>query len=281
MHFSGLESRSFFTTMVDVISSLRPKAHSPSVEGLSCTKGRETAIPQSTIPCIPKFHKRSVLKWQDPRKTPKKPSRPKLEATEAPEEATPPEEVVVLAPEEKATEPVETGSAASPELPESAPVDSPEAVEDGAIHLTLFLPVTMFEQSPGSMQRLKAAIGSKQTLLKKALGTDSLDVVIEEDRVTFPWFTLTSENNAEEVDAYSKLVFALAKKAITQTRVDPVEKVPEDLQRGMRLYLINLNFKGDEFKSARAVLMRNFKATGGGPVGSTKFELTMPEVYKP
>ena len=206
---------------------------------------------------------------------------PPVEATEAPEEATPPEEVVVLAPEEKATEPVETGSAASPELPESAPVDSPEAVEDGAIHLTLFLPVTMFEQSPGSMQRLKAAIGSKQTLLKKALGTDSLDVVIEEDRVTFPWFTLTSENNAEEVDAYSKLVFALAKKAITQTRVDPVEKVPEDLQRGMRLYLINLNFKGDEFKSARAVLMRNFKATGGGPVGSTKFELTMPEVYKP
>lgn len=76
-------------------------------------------------------------------------------------------------------------------------------------------------------------------------------------------------------------MFALAKKAITQTRVDPVEKVPEDLQLGMRLYLINLQFKGDEFKTARAVLMRNFKSAGGSPVGSTKFELTMPEVYKP
>ena len=199
---------------------------------------------------------------------------PPVEATEAPEEATPPEEVVVLAPEEEPTEPVETGDMAPTET-------EPPAENEGEIKLTLSLPVAMFEQSPGSMQRLKAAIGSKQTLLKKALGTDSLDVVIEEDRVTFPWFTLTSENNAEEVDAYSKLVFALAKKAITQTRVDPVEKVPEDLQLGMRLYLINLQFKGDEFKTARAVLMRNFKSAGGSPVGSTKFELTMPEVYKP
>ncbi len=199
---------------------------------------------------------------------------PPVEAVEAPEEATPPEEVVVLAPEEEPTEPAETGDVAPPK-PESP------AEDDGETKLTLSLPVAMFEQSPGSMQRLKAAIGSKQTLLKKALGTDNLDIVIEEDRVTFPWFTLTSENNAEEVDAYSKLVFALAKKAITQTRVDPVEKVPEDLQLGMRLYLINLNFKGDEFKTARAVLMRNFRTAGGGPASSTKYELTMPEVYKP
>ena len=195
-----------------------------------------------------------------------------LEATAAPEEVVPPEDVVVLAQEENATKPSETGNVASPE----PPADGNEEIK-----LTLSLPVSMFQQSPGSMQRLKAAIGSKQTLLKKSLGTDSLDVVIEEDRVMFPWFTLTSEDNAEEVDAFSKLVFALAKKAITQTRVDPVEKVPEDLQLGMRLYLINLNFKGDEFKTARAVLMRNFKSAGGGPVSPTKYELSMPEVYKP
>lgn len=194
-------------------------------------------------------------------------------------EAEAPKEVPVIVLE---TEAEEAGETAPSELAETAPVDSPESEEDDAIHLTLSLPVSMFEQSPGSMQRLKAAIGSKQTLLKKALGTDSLDVVIEEDRVTFPWFTLSSENNSEEVEAYSKLVFALAKKAITQTRVDPIEKVPENLQLGMRLYLINLNFKGDEFKSARAVLMRNFKSTGGGTsAGSTKYEFTMPEVYKP
>ena len=206
---------------------------------------------------------------------------PTTEPETAPVEAEAPEEVPVIVPESEAEKAPETGDVAPAEPEEPAPADSPENEEDGVIHLTLSLPVSMFEQSPGSMQRLKAAIGSTQTLLKKALGTDSLDVVIEEDRVTFPWFTLSSENNSEEVEAYSKLVFALAKKAITQTRVDPVEKVPEDLQLGMRLYLINLQFKGDEFKTARAVLMRNFKSAGGSPVGSTKFELTMPEVYKP
>ena len=206
---------------------------------------------------------------------------PTTEPETAPVEAEALEEVPVIVPESETEKAPETGDVAPAESEAPAPADSPENAEDGVIHLTLFLPVAMFEQSPGSMQRLKAAIGSKQILLKKALGTDSLDVVIEEDRVTFPWFTLSSENNSEEVEAYSKLVFALAKKAITQTRVDPVEKVPEDLQRGMRLYLINLQFKGDEFKTARAVLMRNFKYAGGSPVGSTKFELTMPEVYKP
>lgn len=213
---------------------------------------------------------------------PQRVETPATEPVMAPVEAETPDEVPVIVPEEEPAEAEETGNTALPEPAETAPTDSPETEEDGVIHLTLSLPVSMFEQSPGSMQRLKAAIGSKQTLLKKAVGADSLDVVIEEDRVTFPWFTLTSEDNSAEVDAYSKLVFALARKAITQTRVDPIEKVPDDLQLGMRLYLINLNFKGDEFKSARAVLMRNFKSAGGGnSTGSTKYELTMPEVYKP
>jgi len=182
-------------------------------------------------------------------------------------EATLPE-----APSLEGATPATNGDASAPDDP---------AREDDVIHLTLSLPVKMFDQSPGSMQRLKAAITSKKTLLKKALGTDSLEVVIREDRVMFPWFTLTSEGNATETDAYSKLVFALAKKAITQVRVDPVEKVPDDLQLGMRLYLINLEFKGDDYKSARAVLMRNFAKTGGSPVKDKKYELTMPEVYKP
>lgn len=204
------------------------------------------------------------------------------EPATAPVEAEAPDEVSVIVPESEAEEATDAGDTTASEPAESASADAPETEEDGVSHLTLSLPVSMFEQSPGSMQRLKAAIGSKQTLLKKALGADSLEVVVEEDRVTFPWFTLTSEDNSAEVDAYSKLVFALSKKAITQTRVDPVEKVPDDLQLGMRLYLINLNFKGDEFKSARAVLMRNFKSTGGGTsAGSTKYEFTMPEVYKP
>lgn len=215
-----------------------------------------------------------------------------VEATEM-QEQTPLEPEVALEeeypPEDVAEVTVEAGDVigiASDDVPaedqnDQPEPDSPDKEDDGVINLTLSLPVSMFEQSPGSMQRLKAAISSKQTLLKKALGTESLDVVIEGDCVTFPWFTTTEADSPVDVDAYSKLVFALAKKAITQTRVDPVEKVPDDLQLGMRLYLINLNFKGDEFKNARAVLMRNFRTASGGPANPAKYELTMPEVYKP
>lgn len=156
------------------------------------------------------------------------------------------------------------------------------AEDDGKIHLSLSLPKAMFDQSLGAINRLKYAVGAKQTLLKKALATDSLEIVVEEDRVVFPWFTLSSEDNAEEIDAYSKLVFALAKKAITQKRVNPDEKINPDERLAMRLYLINLGFIGDEYKSARAILMRNFSPSNASRTkNEADFHMEMPEVYKP
>lgn len=156
--------------------------------------------------------------------------------------------------------------------------DEPEKSDDGKIYLSLSLSKAMFDQSLGAINRLKYAIGAKQTLLKKALGMDSLEIVVEEERVVFPWFTLSSEDNAEEINAYSKLVFALAKKAITQKRVNPDERINPDERLGMRLYLINLGFIGDEYKSARAILMRNFSASNAVRTKhETDFHMEMPE----
>ena len=217
------------------------------------------------------------------------------ETTEAVEE-TATEEVVLVAVEESAPDaPVEVASDPKPVTQPQEPTEAPEngdtgnvtpespeegkPEEDDVTQLFLSLPKSMFDQSPGSLNRLKAAILSKQTLLKKSLGTDSLEFFVEDDRVVFPWFTL-SENSIAETDAYSKLVLALAKKAITQSRVSSKEKVYEDERQGMRLYLINLDFKGDEYKSARAVLMKNFApSSGGSAVRNTDFVFTMPEVY--
>ncbi len=189
------------------------------------------------------------------------------ETAEAPVEASTPKETITLS----------DAPDTEPEIPEPK---EPTAEEDEPTQLTLSLPKAMFDQSMGSLDRLRAAISSKQTLLKKALGTESLEFQVEEDRISFPWFTLSSGNQNEEIDAFSKLVFALAKKAITQTRVSAEEKVNEDLRLGMRLYLINLGFVGDEYKSARAVLMRNFPTgSGGSTVRNTEFTFTMPEIH--
>lgn len=164
--------------------------------------------------------------------------------------------------------------------PESAVPDEATEEDDGKTHVSLSLPLGPFKSNFGSIDRLKAAIHSKQTLLKKALATDNLEIQIEEDRVVFPWFTVQDESkNAEEVDAYTKLVFALAKKALTQARVSSEEKLNPDERLGMRLYLINLGFIGDEYKNARAILMRNFTGNSATQKFASEFNLAMPEVY--
>lgn len=192
-----------------------------------------------------------------------------IEAVSDPESVNKPREPV------EAPENGDTGD----EKPQAPEENAGSKEENDFTQRSLFLPKSMFDQSPGSLNRLKAAIQSKQTLLKKSLGTDSLEFFIEDDCVIFPWFNLNEASIAEK-EAYSKLVLALAKKAITQSRVSSEEKVYEDERQGMRLYLINLDFKGDEYKTARAILMKNFATSpAGNAVRKTDFVFTKPEVY--
>ena len=191
---------------------------------------------------------------------------------EAPAEANQPE-----AEPSEAEAPAESADSAEP-VPDAEPEEPAE--DDGKTHVSLSLPLEPFKKNSGSLDRLKAAISSKQTLLKKALATDNLDIQVDEEKVVFPWFTIQDESkNAEEVDAYTKLVLALARKALTQTRVSSEEKLNPDERLGMRLYLINLGFIGDEYKNARAVLMRNFSGSNAAQKFAEDFNLAMPEVH--
>ncbi len=195
--------------------------------------------------------------------------------SEAPAEAAQPE-----AEPTEATAPAESAESAdsAPDIPDAEPEEPAE--DDGKTHVSLSLPLEAFKQNSGSLDRLKAAISSKQTLLKKALATDDLSIQVDEEKVVFPWFTIQDERkNAEEVDAYTRLVLALARKALTQTRVSSEEKLNPDERLGMRLYLINLGFIGDEYKSARAVLMRNFSGSNAAQKFAEDFNLAMPEVH--
>lgn len=150
-----------------------------------------------------------------------------------------------------------------PEVPE----------DDDSTKITLSFPAELFDED--AIDRMKAIVAGKQSLLKKALDTDDLAIVVEDGKVNFPWFT---DHGIEgEVDAYSKLTYAIAKLALKQNRVLATEeKKYDDEKLAMRLFLIRLNFVGDEYKSARAILMRNFMA----PPKALKAEvnLCMPEV---
>jgi hypothetical protein len=106
-----------------------------------------------------------------------------------------------------------------------------------------------------AFENLGEIVASKNKLIKKALGTDSLRIDIVGDKLSFPWFTLTGAEG--EVDAYIRFVTALCKMAKTQKRVTAKEKDLDNDKFAMRLFLVRLGFVGPEHKVARQILLRN------------------------
>lgn len=130
---------------------------------------------------------------------------------------------------------------------ESAPVDAEN------YSYTVEIPKTGF--TPNAEDRLEKIIASKATLLKKALGTDTLEIARTETSLKFPWFTLHGLDG--EADAYNRLVAAICKMAREQHRVMAVEKPTDNEKFSMRIFLIRLGFVGSDYKTARKILMRN------------------------
>jgi len=100
---------------------------------------------------------------------------------------------------------------------------------------------------------LKRIIASKSTVLKKALQTDTLKIIDTGASLKFPWFTLHGLEG--EVKAYCQLATALCQMARTQKRVTAKEKDTQNDKFTLRLFLIRLGFIGDEYKTARKILL--------------------------
>ena len=106
-----------------------------------------------------------------------------------------------------------------------------------------------------AIENLGEIVNSKNMLIKKALGADSLRIDVEDGKLRFPWFTLTGAEGEE--DAYGRFITALCKMAKEQKRVTAKEKDTSNDKFTMRLFLIRLGFVGPEFKTARKILLRN------------------------
>ncbi len=119
--------------------------------------------------------------------------------------------------------------------------------------LTIEIPDTGF--TPEAKENIKKIVASKRTVLEKALEADGLPIVEKDGKITFPWFTLHGIDG--EADAYSRLVTAICKMAKEQKRVTATEKPVENEKFTMRLFLIRLGFIGDEYKTARKILLSN------------------------
>ena len=109
--------------------------------------------------------------------------------------------------------------------------------------------------TPTAMENLRRLVTSKETLLKKALGTDSLPITEHSDRIEFGWFRTTDDQ--AEIAAYYQLVQGLCELARTQKRVSATEQEIENEKYTFRCFLLRLGFIGSEYKEARKILLKN------------------------
>ncbi len=108
--------------------------------------------------------------------------------------------------------------------------------------------------TPIALENLRRLVASKATLLKKALGTDSLPMTEHSDRIEFGWFRPTDDQ--AELAAYYQLVQGLCELARTQKRVSASEQEVENEKYAFRCFLLRLGFIGQDYKDSRRVLLK-------------------------
>ena len=128
-----------------------------------------------------------------------------------------------------------------------------ENFEDDSSVFTVEMPRTGFTAT--ALDNLKKIVASKAELFKRAIGADTLEIVITKDRVRFPWFTLHGLEG--ETDAYTKLIAGICDMAKRQKRVVARERPITNYKFTMRVFLIRLGFIGPEYQTARTLLLRN------------------------
>lgn len=106
-----------------------------------------------------------------------------------------------------------------------------------------------------ALDRLKGLIEAKGTLMKHAFKTENLKLVMDEEKISFPWFNLDGE--PARTNAYMQFIQALCNIATKQKRVLAKEKDVENEKYAFRCFLLRLGFIGKEYKATRKILMEN------------------------
>ena len=131
------------------------------------------------------------------------------------------------------------------------------------VSLTVEMPRDQFTDA--QIENLKKLVSAKEGLLKQALGTEGVPVIVTDEKVSFPWF---SEGiPAEDCMAYTKLIGAICRMAKEAKRVTAREKKTDNPKYAFRCFLLRLGFIGDEYKADRKILLRNLPGSSAFRTG--------------
>ena len=138
-----------------------------------------------------------------------------------------------------------------------------EEVTDG---LCIELPLK--DTTEAAIDNLRRMVGSKATLIKKALGADNLDIEVTDERIRFPWFDRIPE--PEVVNAAAHFIGKMLAAAKSQKRVTAKEKETDNEKYAFRCFLLRLGFIGEEFKETRRTLLQNLTGSAAFRSGAKK-----------
>ena len=122
--------------------------------------------------------------------------------------------------------------------------------------LCISFPKSMYDER--TLENLKNLVESKGALMKKAFRTESLEIVEDDEKVSFPWFELI---DSDHFNAYTQFITAITKMAKEQKRILGREREVENDKYAFRCFLLRLGFIGDEYKLTRKILLENLEGS--------------------
>lgn len=129
-----------------------------------------------------------------------------------------------------------------------------ETPQSESVGLTIAVP---FEKvKVGNLTNLLEAKGE---LIKKALGADDIRIEVDEEKVSFPWFSELPD--ADACTAYQNFIVALCKMSKEQKRINSTEKEVTNEKYAFRCFLLRLGFIGAEYKADRKILLKNLEGS--------------------
>mgnify|MGYP003428450362 CR=1 FL=1 len=128
-----------------------------------------------------------------------------------------------------------------------------------------------------STSDISSLLDAKGELIKKALGVDDIRIKIDEEKVSFPWFSELPD--AETCQAYQNFIAALCKMSKEQKRINSTEKKVSNEKYAFRCFLLRLGFIGEEYKTDRRILLKNLTGSSAFKNGAKK-EVLSDEISK-
>lgn len=116
-----------------------------------------------------------------------------------------------------------------------------------------------------ALANLHSIVAAKGGLIREALGASELPIEVTDHKVSFPWFT--ADPTADELNTYGEFISKLCDMARNQKRINAKEKEVDNKKYAFRCFLLRLGFIGEEYKTARKILLRNFTGSSAFKAG--------------